>query len=534
MKQQRNNLILRGAWLVAFLMLLTACNLLPAQPSTATPSEPPRSSDQSEETPPLIATARAQSTDAGPGSPEAGEQDDGGPRALTIFYTNDEHGWMEGVEPGMGAANMMALWRAAGYEETGPYLVLSGGDMWTGAAVSTWFEGEGMAEVLNAMGYDAAAVGNHEFDFGLEALRARSIESDFPFLSANARDGGGETPAEWGIEPYTVVERNGIQIGIIGLTTTSTPFTTNPSNLRDLQFLDYEPALREVVPQARADGAELLIVAGHLCRDELQQLARAVADLQIHVMGGGHCNELFGETVEETVLVGGGYHLTSYARVDLQFDTATDTVLETDTETVRNEPAGSEDAAVAEIVSQWQARTEEELEVVIGYSEHGLQRYSDEMLALVTESWLWAYPTADVSLTNRGGFRASIPPGEITFGDIVNALPFNNVIVDVELRGDELLRVLARGNAAVGGARLGIGEWILESSGEPIERDGVYHVLVNDFMYAGGDNYGLLAEYDPEAYNTAIDWRQPVIDWMLAQESSPQAPLDDAFAALDD
>ena len=104
----------------------------------------------------------------------------------------------------------------------------------------------------------------------------------------------------------------------------------------------------------------------------------------------------------------------------------------------------------------------------------------------------------------------------------------------MELTGDQLLRTLARGNAAVGGARLGIGEWILESTGEPIRRDETYHVLVNDFMYAGGDNYGMLAEFDPGAYNTAIDWRQPVIDWMLAQDSSAAAPLDDAFAALDD
>ena len=120
-------------------------------------------------------------------------------RRLTVFYTNDEHGWMEGMEAGRGAANLLGLWREAGYEESGPYLVVSGGDMWTGPAISTWFEGESMAEVLNAMDYSAAAVGNHEFDFGLEALRARAFESEFPFLSANVRNEEGQTPQEWGL-----------------------------------------------------------------------------------------------------------------------------------------------------------------------------------------------------------------------------------------------------------------------------------------------------------------------------------------------
>ena len=82
-------------------------------------------------------------------------------RQLTILYTNDEHGWMEGVREGLGAANLVGMWRNQfGYEPgLDSYLLLSGGDMWTGPAISTWFEGEGMVEVMNQMGYSAAAVG---------------------------------------------------------------------------------------------------------------------------------------------------------------------------------------------------------------------------------------------------------------------------------------------------------------------------------------------------------------------------------------
>lgn len=455
-------------------------------------------------------------------------------RRLTVFYTNDEHGWMEGMEAGRDAANLLGLWREAGYEKSGPYLIVSGGDMWTGPAISTWFEGESMAEVLNAMDYAASAVGNHEFDFGLEALRARAFESDFPYLSANVRNEGGQTPQEWGIEPFTVVERNGIRVGIIGLTTTLTPVTTNPSNVSAFQFLEYERALREIVPQARAEGAEMIFVAAHVCRGELQELAPRVADLNIHLMGAGHCNELFAEERAGIVLLGGGYHLTAYATATLTFDVNSDTVVDAAYETASNEATGAGDPGVQKVVEKWQARADQELDTVIGYTERGLGQHSDEMEALVTETWLLAYPTADVAITNRGGFRADLPPGEITFADVIGVLPFNNVLVDVELTGGQLLTVLAHGNAAVGGAHLGVGQWILEGSGEPIEREATYHVLVNDFMYAGGDDYTMLAEFDPHAYNTAIDWRQPLIDWIQVQESSAQNSLDPAIAALAD
>ena len=103
---------------------------------------------------------------------------------------------MAGLQAGASAANLVGLWRTAeGYQADGSFLLLSGGDMWTGPAISTWFQGQSMAEVMNAMGYDAAAVGNHEFDFGLEMLKARAAESEFPFLSANIRTkADGTTP----------------------------------------------------------------------------------------------------------------------------------------------------------------------------------------------------------------------------------------------------------------------------------------------------------------------------------------------------
>ena len=454
-------------------------------------------------------------------------------REITILYTNDEHGWMAGLQAGASAANLMGLWRTVEqYQPDGNFLLLSGGDMWTGPAISTWFQGQSMAEVMNAMGYDGAAIGNHEFDFGLDALQERAAESDFPFLSANIRyKSDGSTPEDLGIRPYTIVTVNDIQVGIIGLTTTRTPTTTNPVNVADFDFIEYEAALREVVPQVKAAGAEMIVVPGHVCQTELEILAQDVADLGIHLLGGGHCNELLASEVNDIVLLEGGTALASYAYATFQFDTASDTVASVDYG-VQSNNGGAADPEVEAIVMRWQEEADAELNRTIGYSEQGLVRYGQGMQSLITEAWLWAYPTADVAITNLGGMRADLPPGEITLADVVTVMPFENVIMELFLTGEQLEVMLKQDSAAVGGVYRENFRWYLKATGEELDPDAFYTVLVNDFMYAGGDDYALLAVYDPDGYNTAINWRQPVIDWIMMQDSSPENPLDAAFSSL--
>jgi 2',3'-cyclic-nucleotide 2'-phosphodiesterase/3'-nucleotidase len=391
-----------------------------------------------------------------------------------------------------------------------------------------------MAAVMNAMGYRATAVGNHEFEFGLDILQTRIAESTFPFLSANMRRvSDGAVPTDLGIEPYTIIEANGIQVGIIGLTTTRTPRTTNPVNVAEFEFIEYETALRQIVPEAKAQGAELIFVPGHVCQDELTALAHAIGDLGVHMLGGGHCNELFAEAVNDIVLLAGGSHMGSYARAIFQFDTAADTVVDVNYGVQMN-TGGTADPTITAIINEWQAKTDAELNLVIGYTTAGLAQRSPEMQALTTESWLIAYPAADAAITNLGGMRAALPPGEITLADIIGVMPFNNVIVEVHLTGQQLLQVLAFavGNAAIGGVHLQGAQWELNEGETAVDANETYSLLVNDFMYAGGDGYDLLAEFDPEAYNTAIDWRQPVIDWIMAQASAAERPLDEAIEQL--
>jgi 2',3'-cyclic-nucleotide 2'-phosphodiesterase (5'-nucleotidase family) len=438
---------------------------------------------------------------------------------IIILYTNDEHGWMEPTDTHGGAAGMMGLWKSnEGYTEDGPFLILSGGDTWTGPAISTWTRGESMIEVMKTMDYDAAAIGNHEFDFGIEALNQRITQANFPFFSANIREKGtGAVP--YFVIPYIVKEVNGIQVGLIGLTSTSTPLSTFPDHVKDLDFISYDMALMEIVPQVKGEGAELLIVVGHTCYSEMLELVQTAADLEIAVIGGGHCHELLAENQNGVAIVQAGSNMMFYAKIDISFDTNTDTINNMNISTHEN-IGGTPDPEVGAIVSYWQNEVNQTLSRVIGYTAQNIPRDSHAMFNMVTDSWLYNFPSADISLTNMGGIRQDIPAGDITFGTIVSVLPFENNILEVDLTGAQLVECIS--DLVVGGMTT-IGGYQL-SDGTPINPGTIYKVLTLDYLYSRPDY--CFQYYDVSPYNTSVHYRQPVIDWITSLNTSASNPLD--------
>ncbi len=440
-------------------------------------------------------------------------------KQLVILYTNDEHGWMESTSTHGGAAGMMGLWKSReSFTEDGAFLVLSGGDMWTGPAVSTWTKGRAMTSVMNAMGYDAAAIGNHEFDFGPDQLLLRIGEADFPFLSANIRERAtGRAPPF--ATPYIVKEVNGIKVGIIGLSSLSTPTSTLPSVVAPYDFIGYATALTETVPQARADGAELLVVVGHICTLEMVDLAPTAANLGIAFVGGGHCHESNTSNMEGVIYMQSNGNMRQYAMATISFDTETDSVISI-TSDMRENTGGTPDPEVEAVVSGFQDEVSGELSRVIGYTAQEIPRFSAPMHNMVTDSWLVRYPIADISMTNSGGIRQAIPAGEIRVEDIVSALPFENTLYEVELTGAQVVEcidyLVVGGMTTMGGYRL--------LDGTPIDPAKTYKVLTINFLYHRSDFCFL--GYDNTPYDTSIHYRQPIIDWIESLNTSESDPLD--------
>jgi 2',3'-cyclic-nucleotide 2'-phosphodiesterase (5'-nucleotidase family) len=163
----------------------------------------------------------------------------------------------------------------------------------------------------------------------------------------------------------------------------------------------------------------------------------------------------------------------------------------------------------------------------MGYTESGIER-GWALYNLVVDAWLWYYPGADLAINNLGGYREAIPPGEITRADLVAVLPFENTLIEVELTGQQVMdNLLCCGGAVAGFTYRQAGARIIAEldDGSPLDPQATYHVLVNDFMYGGGDDY-LFATHDPHGYDTGVHWREPVIEWIATQRTSPQRPLE--------
>jgi 2',3'-cyclic-nucleotide 2'-phosphodiesterase (5'-nucleotidase family) len=447
-------------------------------------------------------------------------------REVTVLYTNDEHGWMEGMSPGQGAANLYQLWRdQEGYSKDGDFLVLSGGDNFTGPAISTWVQGESMVAIMNAMDYDASAVGNHEFDFGLQALRQRADEAHYPYLGANIRwRESGRPVTDLGILPWTLREVNGVAVAIIGLTTTSTPYVTNPEHVRELEFSGYEAAVRQTMVDINDSNPDLVFIISHVCMDELEPLVRSLQDLEIAMAGGGHCNELAAREIGKTVVLGGGFHFTSYARATFRYDIQARQLVSTSYLTRRNRGADA-DAGIAAIVSQWADSASDTLKEVVAWSAAPIAR-GEGLEQLIVDAWLAVYPAADIAITNLGGVRADLPAGAITLSDLVNSLPFENTIVSIDISGREVSRALGENRRIVvaGLEKRGSG-WVLTATGNPLDMARTYSVLLNSFMYAGGDNFGFMADADPDGFDTGMHYRQPFYDWLKSRNTSRANPL---------
>ena len=438
---------------------------------------------------------------------------------LTILYTNDEHGWMEATERSGGAAGLMGLWKEKdGYTEDGPYLIISGGDLWTGPAISTWTHGESMTAVLNAMGYDAAAIGNHEFDWKIGGLKERIAQAEFPLLSANIKEKETGESADFAT-PCKIIEVNGIKVGIIGLTTTDTPTSTFPANVKDYDFIPYTDALYEYVPQIKKEGAELLIIAGHFGQPTMEVLAPVAKELGISIIGGGHSHQRVNEMIDGVAIIEAGARMMHYGKIEVLFDTVADTVIKLTQELYKNE-GGTPDPEIESIISYWRSKVDSSLSQVIGYVDQDINQDSDAMRNMIMDSWLEMFPSADVSMTNSGGIRQSILKGEITLEDIIGVMPFENNIVELDLTGSELIDCMGR--LLVGGIANKTDR--LLSDGTSIHPDSIYSVLTIDYLYSRKDmpfhKYDLNPEY------TSTSYRQPVINWIKSFNTTADNSLD--------
>jgi 2',3'-cyclic-nucleotide 2'-phosphodiesterase (5'-nucleotidase family) len=443
-----------------------------------------------------------------------------------IFSTNDTHGrllpaeqsWSEGRPVG-GSAAIAGYVREA-REETPecPMFVLSGGDMMQGTLISNLTEGESTIRAMNAIGYDAAAIGNHEFDWGVDVLVDRIGDADFPMLGANIYLKGAERHPDW-VTPWTIIERDGVRVGVVGMTTRSTPTSSRPENVAEFEFRSISDALDRYIPELRARGVDFVVAVMHegafcdqqrVCRGEaIDALTRATERYDYAVTGHTHSpveTEIRGVPVVQSYSNSTAFGL---GRLDRTGDGRVTARLIGVRRAYADEVVP--DPEVAALVGTYQRRTDSLVDRVITTLAEPVPkpRHGDLVLGRLIADAQRARTGTQVAMMNAGGIRRPLPAGDLTYEILFELQPFANLLVTMSLTGERLVAALEHGmaddgaDAQLSGIRVTYdpdrpsGSRVLHAQlidGPSIDPAGTYTVTVNDFMATGGGGYTMFLE----------------------------------------
>lgn len=475
---------------------------------------------------------------------------------LRVLSTNDFHGHLEVDTPGWaggrpvgGSAAISALFRAERAGFGGPTLVVDAGDVMQGTPISGLTHGRTTVAIYNAMGYDAVAFGNHEYDWTVDTLRVRVAQATYPWLSANTFVADGDTLPAW-VEPITVVQTGDVSVGIIGLTTEETPTETRPSNVRQLEFRSLSATIDHWVPLLRDRGVDFVVVlaheggecdaAGEYCTGKLLDAARRVTQ-RPDLIVGGHTHRVVNTIVNGIPIVEAGSNGTRYSVTDLW--RGPDGVAHA---WVRDVPTAwadlvPPDTAIAATVARFAREIEPLVARPVARLAEPLERGRGEYALgrLIADAQRWA-TGAQVAIMNNGGIRTALEAGTVTWGDLNQLQPFANTLVRLRLTGTQLRAALEHTVAGdhpiaqVSGIRIWYdparepGNRVVTAeldNGEPLRDDAVYAVTVNNFMAEGGDGFAVLTDAIVQNDTGMIDL-DALVDYLRQLPQPVEAPAD--------
>ncbi len=467
---------------------------------------------------------------------------------ITILHTNDHHGrfWQNSDgEYGMAARKTLIDSLRADVTAKGGYsLLLDGGDVNTGVPESDLQDAVPDFKGMNLLGYDAMAVGNHEFDKPPVVLKMQRDLAKFPMLAANIYSGG-----ERMFLPYKVFNLGGVRVGVMGLTTEDTQKMAHPDNMKSIEFKNAIAEAAKVVPELRKQ-ADVVIAATHMGHYENGnhgsqapgdvEMARAVNGLDLVV--GGHTQNpacMKAENVLDRAYVpgteckperqngawivqahewgkyvgradfefrNGEFKLVKYALIPVNLKK---TVRAADGKTSKQVYTSeiSEDKEMLALLSPYQEFGQQKLLVKVGSVDAAMNGERDSVrrqpaaLAVLIGQAMVDKTRADFAVLNAGGVRDSLPAGELTYKDVLKVQPFGNTIVTVDLTGQEVLAYLG----AVAKMSVGSGAFpqfagislVIDTGavgnvaiqGAPLDLNKTYKMAINNFVAAGGDGY---------------------------------------------
>ena len=467
---------------------------------------------------------------------------------LSILSLNDLHGRV-GAVPAF-AGYVEALRRARG--DRGLVLAVDAGDMFQGTIGSNYSEGACVIRAYNALGMTVAALGNHEFDYGpidgappvngllpQGALRARIAEAEFPYLAANLVASNGAFPAWENLFRRVLLRSPELSIGFVGVLTRETPSIVMPDYFKGLDVAELASAVREQAAALRQEGAHVVIAIAHAgaechrfddprdlssCDTDTSELFRAVRDTGpglVDAWIGGHTHAGAAHYVEGVPVVEAYSRGKAFGRVDLRVAGSPPRVVEAvpfpperlcpdsaelapcETHDYEGQQVVASQAVADAIAPALEvARRERERSLRVDVAERLLPEHEVEspLGNLFADLMLEHFPNADFAIANGGSLRAALPEGQLSYGELYEAMPFDNRIVTLSLTGAELSQVLERhltddprGIVSVSGIEVEAGcaagalKLRILRRGKPIADDTQLTLVTSDYLASGGD-----------------------------------------------
>lgn len=495
---------------------------------------------------------------------------------ISIYHTSDVHGWYSPraatwyKENSTRTIGGFAALSSLIKRERNPYILLDSGDTFQGTPEGNLTKGLASVTLMNQLGYSAVAIGNHDYDYGEGNVKSLVSRSSFVWLGANVhlKTTGGEPSY---LKPYTILERAGKKIAIIGLAGRHTVTSTLPLYVNHLTFGNEPEEAAKWTKEVKKLHPDVIIILAHLgigagigpkadisktfTTEETAEgtlgIARAAKDANVVIGGHNHVGLLKGYLDKESgVLIAESYFgLTDFSKIELEFDDATGKFIGAKDELIPlwTDETG-EDQAVTETIKKFSAAVDSEMDKPLGESEIDLGfdtvGFNAPIGNWITDA-MRRQSGADIAFQNTPGIRSSLKKGILKMRDIYQVMPFENTLVKLKMTGDQL-RMLIGDNISGGKAKIQMSgltakvrlsqdgkatDIVLERAGIAVAPGDEFTVVTNNYLTNGGSG--------GRAFNAGRDLRdtmQPVRDSLIkdVRENSPlKLPSGPRFIKLD-
>ncbi|MDO5296597.1 MAG: bifunctional UDP-sugar hydrolase/5'-nucleotidase [bacterium] len=434
------------------------------------------------------------------------------PRKVIIVHTNDVHGNVAPDDKGRGGlvrvATIVNKLRASNPKEV---IYLDAGDVAQGTAVSNTFQGAPTFASIAAMKPAVGTIGNHEFDWGVQAMKDMTKAAGYPFVLANVYDA---KTGELFFDPYRIVEVNGIKLGIIGILDEATPKFVKKGNTDGLVFANPSETVRKYLPKMRADGAQVIVALTHNGFDNDKQLAANVPEIDLIV--GGHSHTQLDDPVNvggHTWIVQTGKYARNVGVEEMLISPFNYKIVGFNGRLIKVDKEANieDDPEVSAILKKYDAKIRPQMEVVVGElggellkkcaageADSSLGNAMCEALRVKTES--------DIAVYNYGGIRVdSMSAGKVTRGAVYQFLPFDDQVCRMEIQGKYIQELLDQAAKSEHGPLQTAGITCkfdkskkiatdVKIGGQPLDPAKTYILATTEFLCGGGDGFSALSK----------------------------------------